>query len=72
MPDKPNHKSISEEWFLCGEHDLQSAELLLQQGGPTDTIAILAQQAAENCLKGYLLTQGWRLQKTHDLGSAGN
>lgn len=67
MPDKPNHKSISEAWFLRGEHDLQSAELLLQQGGPTDTIAILAQQAAEKCLKGYLLTQGWRLQKTHDL-----
>ena len=67
MPDKPSQKSISEEWFLRGEHDLQSAKLLLQQGGATDTIAILAQQAAEKYLKGYLLTQGWKLQKTHDL-----
>jgi HEPN domain-containing protein len=67
MPDKPSQKSISEEWFLRGEHDLQSAKLLLQQGGPTDTIAVLAQQAAEKYLKGYLLSQGWKLQRTHDL-----
>jgi len=67
MLDKPSQKSISDEWFLRGEHDLQSAKLLLQQGGHTDTIAILAQQAAEKYLKGYLLTQGWKLQKTHDL-----
>jgi HEPN domain-containing protein len=67
MPDKPSHKSISEEWFLRGEHDLQSAKLLLQQGGPTDTVAVLAHQAAEKYLKGYLLAQGWKLQKTHDL-----
>lgn len=67
MPDKPSQIRISEEWFKRGEHDLQSVKLLFQQGGPTDTIAVLLQQAAEKYLKGYLLTQGWKLQKTHDL-----
>src|SRR3990170_6132838 len=67
MADKPSGKRIGAEWFLRGEHDLQSAKLLLRQGGPTDTIAILAHQAAEKYLKGYLLTRGWKLQKTHDL-----
>jgi HEPN domain-containing protein len=67
MPDKPGSGSISEEWLLRGEHDLQSARLLYEQEGPTDTIAILLQQAAEKYLKGYLLTRGWKLQKTHDL-----
>ena len=52
---------------MRGEHDLQSARLLFQQGGPTDTIAVLVQQGAEKYLKGYLLTRGWKLQKTHDL-----
>lgn len=28
---------------------------------------MLAQQAAEKYLKGYLLSRGWKLQKTHDL-----
>lgn len=67
MQDKPNRERISAEWFLRGEHDLQSAKLLLQQGGPTDTIAVLLQQGAEKYLKGYLLAKGWRLQRTHDL-----
>lgn len=67
MGDKPSQENIREEWFLRGEHDLQSAKLLLQHEGPTNTIAVLAQQAAEMYLKGYLLTQGWKLQKTHDL-----
>lgn len=67
MQDKPGRKNISEEWFLRGEHDLHSARLLFQQGGPTDTIAVLIQQSVEKYLKGYLLSRGWKLQKTNDL-----
>lgn len=64
MPDKPN---IEKEWFLRGDHDLESATLLFEQGGYTDTVAVLLQQAAEKYLKGYLLSKGWKLKKTHDL-----
>ena len=67
MPDRPSSTSSSMEWLVRGEHDLQSARLLLQQDGPTDTIAILLQQAVEKHLKGYLLSRGWKLRRTHDL-----
>ncbi|MBI4330008.1 MAG: HEPN domain-containing protein [Chloroflexi bacterium] len=46
---------------------MQSARLLLAQGGYLDTIAVLLQQAAEKYLKGYLLAQGWKLRRIHDL-----
>jgi len=67
MPDKAKRKNAGTEWFLRGDHDLQSARILVKQGGHTDTIAVLLQQATEKYLKGYLLTQGWRLKKIHDL-----
>jgi HEPN domain-containing protein len=31
------------------------------------TICFLCQSAAEKALKGYLIAQGWMLEKTHDL-----
>lgn len=49
MPDEPSRKSISEEWFLRGENDLQSAGLLFQQGGPTDTIGCQVSPAEAAC-----------------------
>lgn len=55
------------DWFLHGDHDLQSAKLLFKNKGPTDNIAFSLQQAAEKYLKGYLISKGWKLQKIHDL-----
>ncbi len=63
----PDRAKLAKEWFVRGDHDLQSARLLLNQGGPTDTIGVLIQQATEKYLKGYLIYNGWKLKKTHDL-----
>lgn len=60
-------KAIRQEWFLRGEHDFQSANLLIQQNGYADTIAVLIQQAVEKYTKGFLLGRGWKLRKIHDL-----
>ena len=67
MLDKPCGQDNTRDWFLRGEHHLRSAKLLLGLGGPTETIAVLVQQASEMYLKGYLLGRGWRLRRTHDL-----
>jgi HEPN domain-containing protein len=67
MPDESMQKAIRQEWFLRGEHDFQSAGLLLKQNGHTDTIAVLIQQAVEKYTKGFLLGRGWKLRKIHDL-----
>jgi HEPN domain-containing protein len=55
------------EWFYFGDMDWQSANLLLGIQGPRPIVAFHLQQAIEKYLKGYLLAQGWRLQRIHDL-----
>jgi HEPN domain-containing protein len=67
MPDESGQKAIRQEWFLRGEHDFQSAYILLKQNGYPDTIAVLIQQAVEKYTKGFLLGRGWKLRKIHDL-----
>jgi HEPN domain-containing protein len=67
MPDESIQKAITQEWFLRGEHDFQSADILRKQNGHADTIAVLIQQAVEKYTKGFLLGRGWKLRKIHDL-----
>ena len=58
---------IVEEWFERGDHDIESSELLFNANGYTDTICFHAHQAVEKYLKGYLLYQGDRPRKIHNL-----
>jgi HEPN domain-containing protein len=58
---------LAEEWFTKGSHDIEMAQLLYNERGYTETIAFLIQQAVEKYLKGYLIYNGWRLRKIHDL-----
>ncbi|MBI4266754.1 MAG: HEPN domain-containing protein [Chloroflexi bacterium] len=63
----PVSREYIQEWFDKGSHDLTTAELASKAGAPAYPIAFLLQQAAEKYLKGYLISRGWRLKKTHDL-----
>lgn len=56
-----------EEWFAHADRDLAGAEVLLDAETDPLLAAVQAQQAMEKALKGYLLSMGWSLQKTHDL-----
>ena len=64
MPDKGR---LAQEWLARGSNDMQAARLAFQAGAPAGPVVLLLQQASEKYLKGYLLHQGWRLRKTHDL-----
>jgi HEPN domain-containing protein len=55
------------DWYKKGDADLQTVELLLEHGGDLGIAASHIQQAAEKYLKGFLLSKGWALKKTHDL-----
>ena len=66
MPAKTNSIKY-EDWYLHGGRDLQSAKILLKSKGSSENIAFFLQQAAEKYLKGYLIKQGWKLKKIHDL-----
>lgn len=60
-------KKIAKEWFEKAEHDLDAvADILIGSGHP-DVAGVLLQQGVEKYLKGYLISKGWRLVKTHDL-----
>jgi len=60
-------KKQAEEWFERGRHDIETALLLYDQGGHTDSIAYHIQQAIEKFLKGYLVLHGKRPPWIHEL-----
>lgn len=46
---------------------MRTAEILLREGGDAEVAGFHLQQAVEKYLKGYLLSQGWELQRIHNL-----
>lgn len=62
-----NNKIKAEEWFEKAKHDFESVKLILGSAGYADTAAVLLQQAVEKYLKGFLIKNGWKLVKTHNL-----
>jgi len=59
--------TLPSDWFAQGDQDMLAAEILLNQNGPLPIVAFHLQQAVEKYLKGYLLSQAWRLRRIHDL-----
>lgn len=69
MSDQPKLPvETPREWFRYGDGDLSVAEREFQSDMPVfHTICFLCQSATEKLLKGYLISQGWLLEKTHDI-----
>ncbi len=60
-------KKQAEEWFERGRHDIETAQLLYDERGYTDSIAYHIQQGVEKYLKGYLVLHGKKPPKIHEL-----
>ncbi|NOY97755.1 MAG: HEPN domain-containing protein [Chloroflexi bacterium] len=59
---------VAKKWLAYADGDLRVAEHSMNDVSPSyHTICFLCQSAGEKFLKGYLIVQGWRLEKTHDL-----
>lgn len=57
-----------QEWLRYANEDLHVAEGAFLDSAPSyHTICFLCQSATEKFLKGYLIAQGWTLEKTHDI-----
>ncbi len=65
MLDKES--SLPEDWFKKGEDDKQAVGILIEHGGKSSVAAFLIQQMLEKYMKGFLLSKGWKLKRTHDL-----
>lgn len=56
-----------QDWFAKARKDLHTVEILMREQGDAEIASFHLQQAAEKYLKGYLLSHGWQLQRTHNL-----
>ncbi len=55
------------DWFNKALQDVRTVEILLRAQGDAEVAGFHLQQAAEKYLKGYLLSQGWKLERIHNL-----
>lgn len=60
-------KKVVEEWISKADKDLEEAKFLYANDRPLDNVAYFVHQAIEKYLKGYLIFNGWELEKIHDL-----
>lgn len=61
-------KDLSLEWFVFAKKDLESAKFLLNMyPKPIEIICYHCEQSAEKYLKGYLIRNEHKLERTHDL-----
>lgn len=56
-----------DDWFLLAKERLKSADALWTQFGPSYSGVELLDEAVERYLKGYLVANGWPLERIHDL-----
>ncbi|MHB8587076.1 MAG: HEPN domain-containing protein [Thermoplasmatota archaeon] len=55
-----------QQWFSRAEGDLLSARILLAHDELMAPTGVHVEQAIEKALKGFLISRGWKLRKTHD------
>jgi len=66
-PMVPSDSPYPAEWYELAARDLKAAKALLTDDELLVAAGIWLQQAVEKYLKGYLLSKGWHLDRTHDL-----
>jgi len=55
------------DWLLLAKERLESADALFAARGACYSAVELLQEAVERYLKGFLVSQGWQLERIHDL-----
>lgn len=64
MQDKESR--YPKDWLKKADSDLKAVEVLLKAQN-LEAASFHIQQAIEKCLKGYLLSKGWKLRRIHEL-----
>jgi HEPN domain-containing protein len=60
-------KKEVKEWVSRAERDFEEAKFLFDHDRPPEDVAFFLYQAVEKYLKGFLINNGWELEKIHDL-----
>ena len=66
-PNKSSDESEPADWFYSAGDRRRVADTAWQRAGLTHSGVELLPEAAARYRKGYLVAQGWRLNRTHDL-----
>lgn len=71
MPKNNGIDTIVKEWIAKAEDDLLTASHTLKLGKrcPTGAVCFHAQQCAEKYIKSFLVSEGIKFPKTHDIGA---
>ena len=68
MSEKKRPVETVAEWLRCAGENMRVVQRELTNEDPAyHTVCFLWQSAAEKYLKAYLIAQGWKLEKTHDI-----
>jgi HEPN domain-containing protein len=68
MTKTPEKQKLVHEWLSFAKENLMYAKAgMKEEFAPYHTICFLCQGSAEKYLKAYLISQGWELEKIHDL-----
>jgi HEPN domain-containing protein len=67
MLRKQTNANDPRDWFAFAEDRLKAADLIWAGEGLTHAGVECLQEAMERYLKGFLVSHGWKLIKTHDL-----
>jgi len=62
-----NKKQNAQQWFAIADDDLLFAKAGLKESGLARNACFLCQQIAEKYLKGFLVSQGIKPERTHKL-----
>ena len=60
-------EKLVKEWLWKGQKDVEDAEFLFKNNRAVESISFHIHQSAEKYLKGFLIYNGWNLEKIHDL-----
>jgi HEPN domain-containing protein len=58
-----------QDWFFLGRERLAAADAVRQVCGAGSSAVELLQEAVERYLKGFLVANGWSLQRIHNLSA---
>lgn len=64
---KSNSIKLAKEWLIKAQNDLESAEILYRERGPSDALCFHCHQAVEKYLKAYLVSRNIYFSKIHNL-----
>ncbi len=63
---KPNNSLYPPDWFKIAKKDWQRIKIMLKEED-AEAAGYFLQQSLEKYLKAFLLEQGWKLKKIHEL-----